>query len=47
VIIIVKVYFVIDSIRKLLDTPSYTIVSEVHAAFTSPWRRRQRGPLKR
>jgi hypothetical protein len=35
VFIVVRVYFVIDSVRKLLDTPSYTEVSDqLHAQVT-------------
>jgi hypothetical protein len=34
VFVVVSVYFVIDSVRKLLDTPSYT-VSSIHTAAST------------
>jgi hypothetical protein len=34
VFIVVSVYFVIDSVRKLLDTPSYITLSETKSIFS-------------
>jgi hypothetical protein len=40
VFIVVVVYFVIDSVRKLLDRPSYiALISEVSGAYRHSWRR--------
>jgi hypothetical protein len=42
--VLVDVYFVIDSVRKLLDTPSYKCTSRISFAFYvftySPYRKR-------
>jgi hypothetical protein len=33
VFIVVRVYFIIDSVRKLLDTPSYLVNTSFHSSF--------------
>jgi len=43
VFIVLSVYFVIDSVRKLLDTPSYTgweDEGEAELVWTQRWRRK-------
>jgi hypothetical protein len=39
VVVVVVVYFVIDSVRKLLDTPSYIIFSRDGFFWKKAWRR--------
>jgi hypothetical protein len=35
IVVVVVVYFVIDSVRKLLDTPSYSVTNTASAMATS------------
>jgi hypothetical protein len=38
VFVVVSIYFVIDSVRKLLDTPSYTLLFSVGTFYELfPW----------
>jgi hypothetical protein len=42
-VFVVSVYFVIDSVRKLLDTPSYDSSQRVTAAFSLGVEKMKRG----